>query len=187
MTENLFITWKKKVFLGYTKVFSHDTSGGLFSSKDEVLKSNPENTNADLFSILYRLEEFRNTEGNFQFELCYPEIKGIGGKSCNEWIQSSNPATDSIITGFKPISLAYVKNSISQDWKGLGINLANIQKDALIDDAPTHSNWYSAIGAFKNWGGQNTIPGPSIDPASINSPTTKVELYALPRGEYKIN
>ena len=172
-----------KNFLGYTKVFGHDTKGGLFSSQDEVLKSNPENSNADLYSILYSLEEFRNSEGNFQFKLCYPKIKGIGGKSCNEWIQSSNPATDSIITGFKPMSLAFVKNSINQDWKGLGINRASNQRNTLIDDAPTHGNWYSAVGAFAHWGGKNTIPGPRIEPASSKSPTTKVELFALPRGE----
>ena len=122
---------------------------------------------------------------NFQFKLCYPEIKGIAGKSCNEWIQSSNPATDSVITGFKPISLAFVKNSVSQDWKGLGINLAGNQGSTLIDDSPSHGNWYSAIGAFRNWGGPNTIPGPRIDPSSSKSPITKVELFALPRGDYQ--
>ena len=174
------------MFIGYKKVFSHDTTGGLFSNKDQVLKSNPENSDADLYSKLYRLEEFRNSEGNFHFKLCYPEIKGIGGKSCNEWIQSSNPATDSVITGFKPISMAFVKNSINQDWKGLGINLAGNQGSTLIDDSPSHGNWYSAIGAFRNWGGPNTIPGPRIEPSS-KSPITKVELFALPQGKHKTN
>ena len=152
------------------------------------MKSNPENTNADLFSILYRLEEFRNTEGNFQFKLCYPEIKGIGGKSCNEWIQSSNPATDSIITGFKPISLAFVKNSINQDWKGLGINPGKYSSLRLIDDAPTHPWGFSAIGAFEYWKVQGDsrrlIAGPRLYP-DIKSVTTKVELFVLTRGEYK--
>ena len=170
---------KIHLFVGYRKVFSHDTTGGLFSNKDQVLKSNPENSDADLYSKLYRLEEFRNSEGNFHFKLCYPEIKGIGGKSCNEWIQSSNPVTESVITGFKPISLAFVKNSINQDWKGLGINLAGIQGSTLIDDSPTHGHWFSAIGAFRNWGGQNTIPGPRIEPPNSKSPTTRVQLFVL--------
>ena len=156
--HNQNLVAKTHLFVGYIKVFSHDTSGGLFSNKDQVLKSNPENSDAYLYSIFYRLEEFRNSEGNFQFKLCYPEIKGIGGKSCNEWIQSSNPATDSDITGFKPISMAFVKNSINQEWKGLGINLAGIQGYSLIDDAPSHGFWFSAIGAFRYWGGKNTIP-----------------------------
>ena len=174
--------------LGYTKVFSHDTSGGLFSSINEVLKSNPENPNADLFSILYRLEDFRNSEGNFQFKLCYSEIKGINGRSCNEWIQSSNPATDSIITGFKPKSLAFVKNGINQDWKGLGINLGRHLCYSLIDDTPTYWTWFSAIGAFRYWGGQNTILGPRVEPYRSKSPSTKVELFALPIiGEFQTN
>ena len=170
------------IFLGYIKVFSHDTSGGLFSNKNDVLKFNPANSNADLFSILYSLEEYRDSKGNFQFKLCYPEIKGIGGKSCNEWIQSSNPTTDSIITGFKPISLAFVKNSINDDWKGLGINSG--RSSTLIDDAPNHGYWFTAIGAFSNWGGQNKIPGPRIEPYSSRSPTTQVELFVLSMVKY---
>ena len=182
--HNQNIVAKTHLFVGYIKVFSHDTSGGLFSKKDQVLKSNPENSDADLYSILYRLEEFRNSERNFQFKLCYPEIIGIGGKSCNEWIQSSNPATDSDITGFKPISMAFVKNSINQEWKGLGINLVGNQRYSLIDVAPSHSFWFTAIGAFSNWRGADKIPGPRVEPYSSKSPTTKVELFALFKGDY---
>ena len=174
------------LFPGYTKVFSHDTSGGLFKDRNQVLKFNPTNPNADLFSILYQLENYRDSKGNFQFKLCYPEIKGIGGKTCNEWIQSSNPATDSVITGFLPISLAFVKNSINSDWKGLGINIPGNQRSALIDDAPSHGHWFMAIGAFSFFVFQNTIPGPRIEPESSRSPTTKVELFVLPNaGKYQ--
>ena len=160
-------------------MFSNNTLEGLFSNKDDVLKKNSGNSSATLYSKLYQLEDYRDSNANFQFKLCYPEISGINGKSCNEWIQSSNPATNSTITGFKPISLAFVKNSINNDWKGLGINLPQIQGSSLIDDAPSHGNWFSAIGAFKNWGGQNTIPGPRIEPSNSKSPTTKVELFVF--------
>ena len=170
----------------YTKVFSHDTSGRYFSTKEQVLKSNPDNSDAGLFSILYRLEEFRNGDGKFQFKLCYPEIQGIGGKRCNEWIQSSNPTTDSTITGFQPISLAFVKNGVNSDWEGLGINQGpRNQGPTLIDDAPSHYNYYSGIGAFSQWvssPGGPTFPGPRIEPHEIKSPTTKVELFVLSEG-----
>ena len=166
----------------YTKVFSHDSSGGYFSTKEQVLKSNPDNSDAGLFSILYRLEEFRNGDGKFQFKLCYPEIQGIGGKSCNEWIQSSNPTTDTTITGFQPVSLAFVKNSVNNDWKGLGINLPKHQGPTLIDDAPSHGYWYSAIGAFNDWGGPGNFPGPRIEPHKQKSPTTKVVLFVVSKG-----
>ena len=165
-------------FLGYLKVFSHNTSGGLFSNKAGVLESNPTNSNADLFSILYKLEEFKDSNGNFHFKLCYPELKGIGGKSCNEWIQSSNPFTAHTITGFRAIHLAFEKNSYYQPWAGLGRNLPNLQRNTLIDDAPTRGNYYSAIGAFTYWpdSTKRTIPGPS--PNAV----TKVELYVFHLG-----
>ena len=38
-------------------------------------------------------------ENNFYFRLCYPELKGKDGSSCNYWSQSSNPATESKISG----------------------------------------------------------------------------------------
>ena len=72
-----------------------------------------------------------------------------------------------------------VKNSINQEWKGLGINLAGNQRYSLIDDAPSHGFWFSAIGAFRYWGGKNTIPGPRIEPHRSKSPTTRVELFVL--------
>ena len=167
-------------------MFSHNTLGGLFSNKSDVLNKNSGNSSAYLYSKLYQLEDFRNSEGNFQFKLCYPKIVGIGGKSCNEWTQSSNPATSSTIMGFKSISLAFAKDSYNMDWKGLGINLPKLQGSTLIDDTPSQGNWFSAIGAFRYWGGQNTIPGPRIEPASSKSPTTKVELFVLSK-ETKID
>ena len=160
-------------FSEYVKIFGHNTLGGLFSNKDDVLKKNFGNSSADLYSKLYELENYRNSESNFQFNLCYPLIKGIGGRSCNEWIQSSNPVTNSTITGFKPLSLAFTKDSYNKDWKGLGINLPELQKDTLIDDSPSQSYWFTAIGAFKYWGGKNTIPGPRA------IKITKVELFVL--------
>ena len=177
-------------FLGYLKVFSHNTSGGLFSNKAGVLKSNPTNSNADLFSILYKLEEFKDSNGNFHFKICYPELKGIGGKSCNEWIQSSNPSTAHNITGFRPIGqLAFDKNSLNQPWRGLGSNLPNLQSNTLIDDSPTDWYYYSAIGAFTYWSDskKRTIPGPRLPNELRSSPITKVELYVFHLGTVLID
>lgn len=170
--------------VGYFKVFSHNTSGGLFPNKEAVLESNPTNADADLFSILYKLDEFKDSNGNFHFKLCYPELKGIGGKSCNEWRQSSNPTgPGSIITGFSPIHLAFDKNSYNQPWKGLGRNLPQYQSyRSLIDDAPTGSYWYSAIGAFGYWPAAPTIPGPRLPDPLRASAVTKVELYVFHPG-----
>lgn len=170
--------------IGYTKVFSHNTTGGVFANKEAVLESNPTNLNADLFSILNKLEEFRGIDGNFQFKLCYPELTGIGGKSCNEWIQSSNPVTAHRITGFRPIGqLAFDKNSYLQPWAGIGLNLPQYQVflgrgSTIIDDAPLQFNWFTAIGALSYWPDPNkpTIPGPRWNAV------TKVELYVFHLG-----
>ena len=142
---------------------------------NNVLDTNPGNPNADLYSILGQLDQFK-IENNFYFRLCYPELKGKDDSSCNYWSQSSNPATDSTISGFKPISLAFTKNSYGQEWTGLG---KNIHKYAFtyIDDAPNEGNWYSAVGAFSFWPAKPYIPGPRLEPDPASA-ITKVDLHA---------
>ena len=109
--------------IGYTKVFSHDVSGGLFSSYADVGSKNSKDPGSKLFSILDQLEDYRNSEGKFQFKLCYPELTwGKEKKNCNEWIQSSNPYTEYTITGFQEIFLAFDKDGKMNEWKGLGKN-----------------------------------------------------------------
>ena len=95
---------------GYVKIFSHNTAGGLFLSTTDALSKNTDNPTANLFSILNKLENYRDKDGNFQFKLCYPEV----GK-CNEWIQSSNPAKETTIRGFRAISLDFTKNGAGRN------------------------------------------------------------------------
>ena len=173
------------MFLGYLKVFSHNTNGGLFPNKEAVSEYNPTNSNADLFSILNLLDEFKDSNGNFHFKLCYPELIGIGGKSCNEWIQSSNPLTANNITGFRAIDLAFDKNSYGQPWAGLGRNLPQYEGAALIDDAPLQSRWWSAIGAFSYYPSPRRIPGPRLPPDENENTVTIAELYVFHLGTGK--
>ena len=58
----------------FTKVFSHDTAGGLFTSSQDALSRNQDNPQASLFSTLDQLESYRNAEGNFHFKICYPNV-----------------------------------------------------------------------------------------------------------------
>ena len=157
------------------KVFSHDTQGGLFSSQDDAASKNPDEPfTAQLFSILDQLENYRDRDGNFHFKLCYPELTwGVNGQTCNEWKQSSNPFTDSSISDFQPIFLAFTQDSYSNDWKGLGKSSSQ-SPEALIDDAPEQSYWSSAIGATQYHPDEPFIPGPH-HPDGIY--VTKVELY----------
>merc|ERR1712243_436406 len=85
----------------WLSVFHHNTAGGLFSGPDDALSKNVDNPSADLYSILEKLEDFKSG-GLFHFRLCYPELVGVnGGDGCNEWTQTSNPATESTPTGFQ--------------------------------------------------------------------------------------
>ena len=155
------------IFIGYVKVFGHDTAGGLFSRREDALTENEDNPYANLFSILNQLEQYRGSDGNFQFKLCYPELN-----KCNVWIQSSNPATETTIRGFKPISLEFTVNGIGGAWAGLGKSSSDME--VLIDDAPAYKNWHSAIGACAYWPGKPKIPGPRGE-----NGITKVNLYVM--------
>ena len=154
----------------WTKVFHHNNIGGYFSSPQDALRKNVDNPSANLYSILYKLNDFRSSIG-FHFKLCYPEL-GNYGNGCNEWVQTSNPATDSTITGFIPINLSFTKDSYNDDWGGIGntgyneIGILEIPnyEIALIDDAPNRVGWHTPIGSFRTfpptWSHMNGPKGP---------------------------
>ena len=130
----------------------------MFANKDDALNKNPDDPDADLYSILDQLEDYRGADGRFRFKLCYPELTwGVDGKKCNEWYQTSNPATDQTITGFEAVDLAFTLNSYAQPWQGLG---KTIRSDTLIDDAPSEGYWFCAIGSISSGPTSGTIPGP---------------------------
>ena len=163
-------------------VFKQDTSGGLFSNYDEVGSMNINNPDAQLFSTLGSLENYRNVFGKFRFKLCYPELTwGINGSTCNEWIQESNPYTDSIITGFEEISLAFNNDGMRDAWRGLGKNLGGAFSDnAAIDDVPEGGGYFSTVGGYTYWDGIK-IAGPRHPTSQEGSfsQITMVKLYVI--------
>ena len=160
----------------FTKIFSHDTSGGLFSSTVDALSKNPNNPDAKLFSILNQLEDYRNHEGNFHFKVCYPEITGVGGNHCNEWFQSSNPTSEGTTNGYQAISVAFFINGAGQSWAGLGFSGDTA---TLIDNTGTQAYWFGAIGATKYApsNGAVTIPGPSVNQHNQHYYINRVQLH----------
>ena len=168
----------------WIKVYQQNSKSGLFwSNLTDALYKNPDNPNADLYSILSKLENYRSrgAEKRFRFKLCYPELTwGIDGKKCNEWYQTSNPATDSNITGFEAIDLAFIYSIQSgqlKDWGGIGKRTDG----AVICDDPLGYNSFSSIGsAYWNSGIPNTFPGPRIEPWEMSkSYVQKAELYVF--------
>ena len=162
------ITWKK--------VFFHDTAGGVFTSGPDALRKNAGNANAKLFSVLNDLETLRLKDGTFHLKLCYPELSDYDNP-CNEWTQTSNPATNTTIGNFRSVYLAFPMNSYGNDFGGLGVSPAS-SSDTLIACTPYRDNWYFAVGALRYWGGVDTIPGP------FDIPVKKVELYAEKSGKF---
>ena len=153
------------------------------------MSKNPTDPNADLYSILDTLETFRDAEGKFTFKICYPEYVGVSGGRCNEWKQTSNPATETTITGFEPIgTLAWNLRGDGQPWGGLGKNVASQQTRTLIDDMPTSSTFWMSIGAFVKYSSSGTAPNiinRVLGPRSTvrSAQVTKVELFV--RGKLK--
>ena len=151
----------------WAKVFSHDVSGGLFQNDEDALLKNTRDEDSKLFSLLGRLENYRLKDGTFHFLLCFPGLVKYEFP-CNEWIQSSNPATESNITGFNSIQLTFPKNGVNGEFQGIGLGSESTE---LIDDTPDHPNWFVCIGCTAYYGGQS-FPGPHP------LPVKKLELYA---------
>ena len=90
-------------------------------------------------------------EGQLHFKLVYPEIPAT-----NEWIQTSNPTTDEIITGFEAINLDIKTNGNGDAWEGIGFS----NQYSLIDDTPDDKYWWTAIGAYQEYPADSeTFPG----------------------------
>jgi len=153
----------------WVKVFSHDVSGGLFTSNEEALSKNGDDPSAKLFSRLDQLERFRGEDGKFHFKIVYPLLGGS-----NEWIQTSNPATSNTTEGYRPIYLDYKIDGIAETWGGLG--LCSGRQQAFICDTPTTYHWFMCVGCQSTWKNPNTIPGP------YDYATSQVEIYVKSTG-----
>ena len=151
----------------FLKVFSHNTAGGVFPSKESAERWNPDNPEDDLYSILNELVDYKNANGEYHLKVCYPGVLGVNGKSCNEWIQTSNPVTYWRINGFKAIGqLAFEYNGYGQSWGGLALSL-NRYRDNLMDDSPEKFAYWGSIGATIYYPkGSQTIAGPPSIPVS---------------------
>ena len=134
---------------GWTRILVHKTSGGRFANDQDALEKNTENVQAELYSILKFVEDFRRA-GKFEFWLHYPELDQPDAG--NHWTQTSNP-TSSPIAGYQGISVDHS----TQRWGGL----EKSRSHTLINGSVGHANWFYAIGAKRYWPRRGTIPGPS--------------------------
>ena len=150
------------------------SDGQFFSSVEDAKNKNPDDPDNNFFSILDKLEEYRQNDGRFRFKLCYTtgivSKWGDNGRQCNEWYQTSNPVTTAAtaaVSGFQAISLAYKYAPGQESWNGIK---RSSFPNKLIED----------MGGFTNIGvtGDEPFYGPR-HPIVQWSLTKKVELYVM--------
>lgn len=167
-------------------VFHHDTNGNTvwFTDEAEALHCNTEYK----YSILDQLEEFRGSDGKFEFLLEYPQ--DLPGQH-NRWKQTDNPATtqeqsnstSSPANGYEAIHVDWTSNG----WGGLlksNIDTYNNKICTFIDGSTNHNSWYYAIGCYNNsnlststW--NNKLPG-----VSGSAGVKEVNLYVRVDNKY---
>lgn len=153
------------------RVFYHNCKEGsdLFTSLAQAKSVNT----ATKFSALGLLDNYKKSDGTFEFLLRYPH-KGSTGY--NRWTQTSNPCNEFITptsagtgtaTGYKAISISWNGNY----WGGLARQNsdANTLTNCYLSGSVGHSNWFYAIGAA-------TIHGDGM-PAYDGSTWGAVELW----------
>ena len=140
----------------WVKVYSHNVEGGFFPSVYDGLQYNEDDPKANLYSILYRLEEFRK-DGVFHIRFCWEYLITRHKFPCNEWKQSSNFAIETTITDFEPLAITFEKSGVGGTFGGLGVSPPSFCCN-LIDDLPDHGNWFYSVGTVMGWA--VGFPGP---------------------------
>ena len=153
------------------RIFYHNCKEGsdLFTSLAQAKSVNT----ATKFSALGLLDNYKKSDGTFEFLLRYPH-KGSTGY--NRWTQTSNPCNEFITitsagtgtaTGYKAVSISWTGNY----WGGLARQNsdATAYSPCYLSGSVGHGNWFYAIGAA-------TIHGDGM-PAYDGSTWGAVELW----------
>jgi len=156
---------------GWTLVLSQNiTTGGYFASAADALSKNPGNPSAPLYSIMDKLFEF-GTNNRFIFKMEWPEYF-----KRNIWTQTSNPAVDTPIAGYQPISIG--ADYAALPFSGLERNCAVGCTSSLADGSTGTANWHFAIGAMTAWPSAGLMPsGGDVGPGAGDEGVTQAKLW----------
>ena len=128
----------------WARVFYHNCVNGseLFTSEAEALSTNSRYK----FSVLSDLENYRNSNGEFEFLLQYPNDTN----QYNRWIQKDNPAKVTVANGTGNETAAGYK-AVHVDWTGnyWGGLTKSTSTATFINGSVGHGNWFYAIGAYR--------------------------------------
>ena len=95
----------------------------------------------DLYSRLYLLENFRDSNGAFEFIAIQPELSD----KIYRWKQTNNPTKSGSISGYVNVQ------------NGLGGLVYGPASQTLMSVSGTTSNWWCAVGCYVNY--NNGLPG----------------------------
>lgn len=156
---NIYVPVKEFESAIWLRVFHHNNIGGtvLWASKSQASLSGGYDQ-LHKQSILYSLNNYKNSSGKFEFLLEYSDKEGY-----NRWIQNSNPLSNTeYVSGYQAIKISWNQNN----WKGLAKSSSG---STLIDGSIGNANWFYAIGATTSY--QSGIP------ANTASTTQIVDLW----------
>ena len=122
----------------WARILHHNNKSGtvVFTSSNVM---NIQSTN--LYSRLYLLENFRDTNGAFEFMAIQPEISD----KIYRWKQTNNPTKSGAISGYVNVQ------------NGLGGLVYGPASQTLMSVSGTTSNWWCAVGCYVNY--KNGLPG----------------------------
>ena len=130
------------------RVFHHDIASGYFPDKKEAINYNEDDPDADLYSILDQMEEYRK-DGVFHIRQCYPTLSSFD-PPCNEWTQSSNFAVEEEISDFTPITINW-RDLYS--WSPGDFNGLKKARESWSYYFASSTYWWFSIGFRYTWWG----------------------------------
>ena len=135
----------------FKNIWRADNALYYWADKDPR-KYNVNNVDADMYSILYLMDDFKTAKGKYMFWLDYPELPAR-----NIWHQSQNPETfdnTKIVwaPGYEAVDIQRTENC----WGGLSKGTTTT---CYLEGSFNSGTWYYTIGNYALWG--TSMPGPS--------------------------
>ena len=120
------------------------------------------------YSCLGRLDQFKNTSGNFEFMLEYPDATGALAGKKNIWTQTSNPWTEQKTNTGEGTENAKGFQGISMGLAGYGGHgLEYNGTSCLLDGIVNHGNWWLCVGIMNgSYAPTNTTEKPYTMPGA---------------------
>lgn len=132
----------------WARIFYHNNKGGtvMFTSLEECRNTQQE----DKYSRLAYIDNFRGSDGKFEFMLKYPN----DSTNYNRWKQSNNPCNEFLphtedveekVEGYEPIHIGWT----TSHWGGLSRQNQSetVYSPCYLSGSAGHNNWFYAIGA----------------------------------------